>query len=194
MSDLPTIVETLKLDPPVYLRKVDKAGYWNLPSEKSGTAPEDPVAYAVDNIFSDREPEHSIFLIRNDDDLRRIAIAYNANRVSLHQKLLFLVLKPEELQECGIEIKPTPGDLICNYANKLHADATGSRASWYQLCQQALNNSRILARCSKSNMKAAEASAREEGCTIIEENETCSVEECISEEGFEFPDHSQSSS
>jgi hypothetical protein len=120
----PTIAATLKVSAPAFIRKLARATHW----EQTGDGEGEKARSVVQQIFRNQaEAEISIYLVKTDDDLRRVAIGMNANRDSLTEAISFLAFNQSELTAAGISKPPTtPGDLRCNYANALHFDMTAT--------------------------------------------------------------------
>jgi hypothetical protein len=67
---LPTIQETLRVSSPAYIRKLRRRSEWGEAGDDLGQR----VKEAVEKVFrAQSEPEISVYLVNNDDDLRRVA-------------------------------------------------------------------------------------------------------------------------
>ena len=142
---------------PAFLRKVDRARMWDLP-------PGDRNAETASQVFVEGDRSVSLWLVSNDTELRRVAIAMNENRNSPHERLDLLPIRPEELQAVGAVPQQTPGDTTCEVARRLHHDVDLNSKRRVHLCQILLGALRVLERCKKGQMKVAEEAAKAEGC------------------------------
>src|SRR6266542_2029927 len=120
---LPTLQDTLTLAPPVYLRIMDNRNDWGSPEDPI----ENRVTHAVKAIFLKRHKNpFSFYIVESDNDLRRIAMAYNANRHDPTDRMDFIAFLPEELKQAGLSGLQTPGGTECGYANRRHFDMEAS--------------------------------------------------------------------
>ena len=172
----PTIAAVLKVQAPVFIRKLRRASDWEQPGDDT----EEKARAAVQKIFRNQaETEISIYLVKTDDDLRRVAIGMNANRDRLNEVIAFLAFNQTELTAAGIgNLAQTPGDLKCDYANTLHFDMTASDAQLEKLCTELLEAKREAARCTKGTMNDAEKLTVTEKCKSAPKVTTCGVKEC----------------
>lgn len=174
----PTIAATLKIKAPAFIRKVGRASHWE---QESADANEAKARSAVQQVFRNQtESAISIYLVRSDDDLRRVAIGMNANRDSLTEAIAFLVFSQAEMTMAGIgEPAQTPGDLKCDYANALHFDMTATDAQLEDLCVRLMKVGREAARCSRGAMKDAERLTVAEQCKSAPNVSKCGVAVCV---------------
>ena len=172
----PTIAATLKVSAPSFIRKLRRATDW----EQAGDDDAAKALAATNQVFGNSvEPEISIYLVKTDEDFRRVAIGMNANRDSLTESINFLAFSQDELTAAGIA-KPaqTPGDLKCDYANALHFDKSATAAQLEQLCTNLMARRRAAARCTKGAMKDAERLTIAEQCKSAPGVTTCGVPNC----------------
>jgi hypothetical protein len=135
---------------------------------------------AIKNVFRNQEgPKISIYRVGSDEELRRVAIGMNANRDSLSEALAFAVLLPAELVQFGIQLTQTPGDLRCEFANRLHYDAIATDQQLEDLCRSLMMGGRTEGRCTGGMMKAAAQEAVAEGCAAATNTNTCRVAACV---------------
>jgi hypothetical protein len=93
----PTIQGALKVQGPVFVRKLARPVHW---VGEEGDSLDERVKKAVKNVFrSQEEPEISIYQVSSDEELRRVAVGMNANRDSLNESLAFAVILPAELTQ-----------------------------------------------------------------------------------------------
>lgn len=152
---------------PVFLRRVSRSRNWDEPLKNK-----DPVAAA--KVLIERGKSVSLWLVTNDTDLRRVAIAINEGRhVSFHERLSLLPIHQDELDGVGVEFTQIAGLTSCKAAEVLHHDILLDERSAVGLCQILIDVNRKLATCTKSQMKKAENISRGEGCfaTVPESSE-----------------------
>lgn len=172
----PTIQGALKVQGPVFIRKLARASHWGQPDKPI----DERVKNAVKNVFRNQEePEISIYRVNSDEELRRVAVGLNANRSSLNEALAFAVLLPEELVQHGIQVRQTPGDLRCEFANRLHFDATATDDQLRNLCRALMTADRTEGRCPSSVMRDAAQAAIAEGCAAATNTSPCRVPACV---------------
>ena len=172
----PTVAGTLKVQAPVFIRKLRRGNDWGQP----GDPMPERVELAVQQIFRNQpEAEISIYVVSSDDDLCRIAIGINAGRDSLSESMTFLVFTKSELDAAGISAPAkTPGNLKCDYANALHFDMTATDAEIIQFCANLMAAGRAAARCTEGAMKAASKLAIAENCKSVPNITQCGVNAC----------------
>lgn len=172
----PTIQGALKVQGPVFIRKLARASHWGQAADPIDQRVKD----AVKNVFRNQvEKEISIYLVSSDEELRRVAVGMNANRGSLTEALAFAVLLPGELANHGIQPSQTLGDLKCEFANRLHFDAIATDQQLEDLCRALMVAGRTEGRCTGGMMKSAEQDARNEGCAAATDAPPCRVAACI---------------
>src|SRR5205085_1562101 len=111
---LPTVAGTLQVPTPAFVRKLRRRSDWGEASDADQTQ---RVRDAVEKLFrSQTEPDISIYLVQNDDDLRRVALGMNAGRDSLKEAVPFVAFLPAELEAAEIRANQTPGNLPCAHA------------------------------------------------------------------------------
>lgn len=176
MASAPTITDTLKVQSPTFIRKLGRPSHWG----HAGVPFLERVQLAVNKVFRNQlEPEISVYLVSTDDDLRRVAVGYNAGRRgSLHETIAFLPILKPEIENLGIQISKTPANLNCDYANQLHYDLLATDLQLEQLCTNLINANRLAAKCSESSMKKAVELTREEKCKSVPDNIECNVSHC----------------
>lgn len=170
-----TIQGALKIQGPIFIRKLARASHWGQPSDPIDQRVKD----AVKNVFRNQEePEISIYRVSSDLELRRVAVGMNANRDSLSEALAFAVLLPAELAQFGIKLTQTAGDLKCGFANRLHYDAVATDEQLEDLCRSLMTRGRTEGRCTVGMMKAAAQDAVAEGCAAATNTHPCQVPTC----------------
>jgi hypothetical protein len=172
----PTLQGALKVQGPVFIRKLARASHWGQPDIPIDQRVQDAVKKAFRN---QPEPEISIYRVSSDEELRRVTVGMNANRSSLHEALAFAVLLPEELEQHGIQLTQTPGDLKCEFANRLHYDAVATDQQLEALCRAVMMSGRTEGRCPPAVMKDAAQAALAEGCAAATNTQPCRVAACV---------------
>jgi hypothetical protein len=103
-----SISSAWSIDPPCYVRKVDRSGHC-----KDAATIRDK-AFCLDPDDS----TISVYLVASATDLARVAIALNANRSSKTEPLFLLAITAAELAK--IAVRQSPGLTLCMWANHLH--------------------------------------------------------------------------
>jgi hypothetical protein len=142
------------------VRKVDRPSPWKKALDAG-------VAQHAADVLHGPSGSVSLWQIGNDRDLRRVAIAMNERRDSLHEQLDLLPILPQELEDSGIAARETPGASRCPEAGRLHFDAAVSDKQNVELCKRLIQAGRQLGRCSVGRMKQAEERSRLEGCFAV---------------------------
>lgn len=172
---LPTVAGTLQVPTPAFVRKLRRRSDSGDPADDQGQRVKD----AVDKLFrSQSERDISIYLVHNDEDLRRVALGMNAGRVSLKEAVPFVAFLPAELESAAIRANPTPGNLPCAHANCLHHDIQATDEQLTQLCQSAMQSGRVAGNCSQGMMKDIITAAKAENCRTVTTEGLCQVQTC----------------
>lgn len=155
------------IEPPCFVRKVDRKGHWN-------------DAETIQNKVFKPEPNNTISLFRvtAELDLLRVALALNANRSSKTEPIFLVAIKPEEL--AGIQVKQTQGQTLCTWANLLHHELIVTAPTQITaLVQAVLAASRTPRTFTKPTMTLAVADAIHQGCHAA----TSDSKRCVCEAG-----------
>jgi hypothetical protein len=172
---LPTVAGTLGVPTPAFVRKLRRRSDWGEPADDQGQR----VKGAVQKLFRlQTEPDISIYLVNNDDDLRRVALGMNAGRDSLKEPVPFVAFLPAELGAAAIQASPTPGNLPCAHASGLHHDIQATDDQLAQLCATAMQKGRVVGNCSKGMMTEVIAEATKEHCRAVTDEGICLVDTC----------------
>jgi len=116
----------------------------------------------------------SVFLVHDDVELRRIAVAINEYRASMREMVDLLPIRPSELEEIGVQPLQTPSDFSCHLAKKLHHDLALDQQSAIALSQILIEVRREAKRCTRGNMSKALAISEAEGCfSVSRESRSC---------------------
>jgi hypothetical protein len=174
---LPTVTDTLGVPPPAFLRKLRRKSHWGAANDPL----DDRVDIAVREVFLTEAAPYSVYLIRSDQDLCRVAIGLNGNRDSLAEVLDVVAFRPSELQAVGITFQQTPGHTRCRFANLLHHDLTATETQLRHLCRTTMQQGRNAGRFSKGTMKEIVILAQKEQCVVaLGVTPGCQVAECAS--------------
>jgi len=142
---------------PAFVRKVARPPLWE-ESLNSGDVEK------VISFLRDETGRVSLWLIGNDQELRRAAIALNEGRDSLDERLNLLVILPHELEQAEIRCARTPGASDCPPAAALHHDANMDEGECRRLLKRLLAERRDLGKCTRGQMKQAVKLSQWEGC------------------------------
>ena len=167
VEEIFSIDQTLCVDPPCFVRKVDRRGHWM-----------DDAATIAGNVFR-AEPDGnslSVYLVNSATDLARVAVALNANRKSgsRTEPLMLVAIMASELG--GIQVVQTSGMTKCNWANHLHRDLVVTNASQVaRLADALVDAGRKLKKFTKPNMQHALEAATKDGCHATSDDSVCCV-------------------
>jgi len=142
---------------PAYLRKISKPRAWKQPLDDKDLA-------AAAQVFQEGDEPISLWLVSDDIELRRVAIAINEGRGNFHETIDFLPVYPQELLEAGAASQQTLGNTTCRAAQPLDYDVQLDDGSRTRLCRTLLASGRKLERCKRAEMKEAERRSEAEGC------------------------------
>lgn len=144
-------------DPPFYVRKIDRSGWWS----ETGGLSEREIAGKV--FPPEEDGAVSVFRVENEVDLRRVAIGLNSRRSSLHEELVLLPIRPDELKE--IPLRKTLGDTLCLHANNCHYDAVfGDEGAAVALVRALRARGRSVRKLKSKEMKSHSEEAERDGC------------------------------
>lgn len=160
---LPTLAD-FNISSPVYLRKINSRGRWNL----ENTGSENLIQKVVDGNFNKDNNIYSLWLVNSDEDLYGIISALSADRNPKDQDIDFIYLTPEEIENLSIKIEQTT-EGKCLAVADLHHNATIPKEIAYQLCQLLkIKNTREAQRCKRKQTKAILEHQKEKGCKAVE--------------------------
>lgn len=152
---------------PALLRKVTRRSHWE-------TALEQNSAMAASAVFREKDNQVSVWSVQSDEDLRRVAVAMNEERGSLHEQVAFVAVQMQEFAAAGIKLQQTPGATTCKAAEALHYDAAVDDVSVLSLCEVLIKAGRRVTACTRGQMKQAVVVASEEGCfAVVEDSKAC---------------------
>lgn len=166
---LPGVESSLGIAPPAFVRKLTRKSHWGIASDDL----EQRLNDAVEKIFPEQSGVFSVFQVDSDVDLRRIALAFNANRSSYTERLDLVAFAPEELQRCQIAAESVPeSGTRCNHANRRHCHITASTEQLRQLCELAMTAGRAAASLTTSTMRDVVKAAEQDRCRIVTTDST----------------------
>ncbi|MBN2476071.1 MAG: hypothetical protein JXB62_15780 [Pirellulales bacterium] len=175
MSDGFSLSDAFGVDPPFFVRKVDRRGHW------------EDARQILANVFPvDEHGRISVYRVEAVRDLMRLAVALNANRVatnpqgaSLTEPLLLVAIREGEF--LGIQLRQINGLTACLHANRRHYDAiipSDAKDAHARLVDSLLASGREPYKLSKRKLKQAVTEAKENGCyAVVEDSARCTCEE-----------------
>ncbi len=175
-----SIKDAWDLQPPCFIRKVERPGHW-VGSENS---PSDRVTKIREDVFPQGSDKSlSVYMVEDDRDLRRVAVALNANRASLTQVIVVLAIAQSEID--GFSLHSSRGRTKCTRANKLHRDLSGYDVNRLNnLIKTMLKAGRKPKRFTKPKMHTAVKESGQEGCHAIElQSAVCECESQVEGRG-----------
>ena len=152
---------------PTFLRKLTRKNNWDNPLRDCDPQKASKVFVGTDNVTS-------VYLVHDDIELRRIAVAMNQYRGSMTEKVDLLPIRPSELDEIGVLPQQTPSDLSCNLAKKLHHDLELDEQAAVALSRVLIEAQREVTRWTTGSVSKALTISREEGCfSVNPESRSC---------------------
>ncbi len=146
------------IDPPCYVRKVDRSGHWQ------------DTSAIRDKVFCP-EPDNtiSVYVVNCAIDLARVAIALNANRSSKIEPIFLVAMTASEL--AGVVVQRTEGATLCKWANHLHHDLVVTDSSRIlSLAQTLMVVGRKPYKFTKKAMQEALDATAKDGCHAANQN------------------------
>jgi len=164
MSDGSSLTEKFGTSPPFFVRKVDRKGHWG------------DATRIIEHVFPvDNDGTISVYLVATAEELTRIAVALNANRVatnprgaSLREPVFFVAIRKDEFGE--IELQQIDGLTDCTFAKKKHYGALvprGTEDKRKRLVNLLLNEGRQPSKLTKSVVGQAVNQAEADGCYAV---------------------------
>ena len=153
----------LPVAPPFFLRQFRAPDAWGEP----GTPVEERVEQAVTRGFIVTDPEQSLFLVRDGDDLRRVVVGMTAGRQKpAKNPFHYVPFTPAELDAAGIVPEHVAEDRTGCYVTSrvLHHDARTDEAALRALCDSAMRANRPRVDVFPVALKVLYATAAAEGC------------------------------
>lgn len=153
--------------PPVYVRSVRRKADWKSKQQILENVFEVNVADAV-----------SVWLIKNDSGLMRIAVAINANRVKgnrdpglIRSELFLVAIQHDEVDE--IKLEQSEGQTDCLFAKHRHYDAViVKELQRTRLVDSLLQAGRNPKKVTKREIREAVEKAEKDSCYAVVEGST----------------------
>jgi hypothetical protein len=115
----------------------------------------------------------SLWKIETDVGFRRVALAMNEGRSSLHEQIDLLPILPGLFEELRLHPFQYPGITDCPVASALHYEVKLDAEARIRLAGALIHANVSTVRCKKSEMRDAENASSAEGCLTIPANSTC---------------------
>jgi len=173
----PSLSDIVMPHKPVYLRKLDRKADWG----NDELPPAQRIEDAVRLVFHRDTHPYSVYLVRTDEDLRRVIIGMNGGRQSLSSESYFIALHAEDLQAVGLHASHTPGEGItaCGFANSLHHDIVADEVKIAALCAHLFRRACTVHYFSKGRTRLLIPEAEAIGClAATKETSGCKFEAC----------------
>ena len=173
----PTLADLIQPPGPIYLRKLNKKTDWG----SDETPPDERVSDIIHLVFNRVTYPYSVYLVRTDEELRRVIIGMNGGRESLSAESHFLAIQDAELDAASIEVTHTPleGITRCQFANLLHHDLQAGNKQLETLCLRLIATGRKAATFTKGRTKAIVPEAEDLGCLAVPASTVCTHERCV---------------
>jgi hypothetical protein len=160
---------------PFLLVKLGRKRFWGNPDQPL----DERLAAAVAMIFPPADRPFSIYRVRSEEDVNRVAVAMNAGRSSLSEDSPFVAFLEEELAQLGITCLDTPGNTACALVNRWHLDADANPSQAHDLCQLAMQRGRPVRTLTKGMLRPAVAHSTANRCSAaVPDAEKCLDPEC----------------
>lgn len=165
---LANFLDDLGVEPPVYIRKIDKQSHWK-PENVSSL--EERVRRVAEKVFTpgEKTEEYSIWLVNSNIDFCGIVADLSANRSPMYQILDFICITDQDLQECGIIPNQTDGK-NCLLVKHLHYDMKLDQQQAQLLCQKLIGKSVVPIRCPKKRTQSILEYQSQKGCKAIQKD------------------------
>jgi hypothetical protein len=152
---------------PAFLRKITRKSHWD-------NALRDCDHQTASAVFVEEDNSTSVYLVHDDVELRRIAVAMNEYKKSKKEQVNLLAIRPSELKQIGVQPRQTPGAFSCHLAKGLHHDLELDQQAAIALSRVLIQAQREATRCTEGNMTRALAVSEAEGCfSVNPESRSC---------------------
>jgi len=149
------------LSTPFYVRKLSRPRHWN---GEEGADENTRIQTILDEVFRPEKGLVSLFRVENATDFVRILSGLNSLRSSLREQLFILCITRNELDRSGVNVAPSPGETLCDHANRCHFDLAHSRDALEGLVRRLVHSDRQCCRITKPLMQTAANYAESIGC------------------------------
>lgn len=166
---LPGVESSLGIAPPAFVRKLTRKSHWGI----AGDPLDERLNDAVEKVFPEESGVFSVYRVDSDVDLRRIALAFNANRSSYTERLDLVAFTPDELQRCQVPAEGVPElGTRCDHANRRHCHISAMANQLRHLCELAMTAGRCAASLTTATMRDVVKAADQDGCRIVAADST----------------------
>jgi hypothetical protein len=160
---------------PFLVVKLGRKRFWGTPDQPLDERLDD----AVDKVFPPGDRPFSMYRVRSEEDVLRVAVAMNAGRSSLTEDSPFVAFSEEELAQLGITRLDTQGTTACELVNHWHLDADASPPQARQLCRLAMQGGRPVRTLTRGMLRPAVDWATGNRCrAAVADTEGCLDAEC----------------
>lgn len=174
---LPSVQTHLGVAPPAFVRKLTRKSHWGIAADSL----ERRIEEAAERVFPEHGGVFSVFQVDSDVDLRRVALAFNANRSSNTERLDLIAFTLDELRQCQIPLESFPeSGTHCDHANRRHCHISAQADQLRRLCELAMVAGRSAASLTTTTMRDVVKAARDDGCRIVTADSTV---QCVCQEG-----------
>lgn len=155
---------------PAYIRKLDKKSTWgHADDDFDGRA-----QAAADGVFPEVATVFSLYLVRNDDDLKRVIVGLNMCRDRRKSRIALIAFTKEEVSHAGFAIhENVTGETECDWANNLHIDISGDSNAASSLCRNAISAGREAFQIGAGDAKKFADSLEQDRCKAFAVNNCC---------------------
>jgi len=153
---------------PIFVRKITRRRRWEDALDQKN-------AQLGAGVFEDESGSTSLWKIESDVGFRRVALAMNENRSSLHEQMDLLPIVHEQFDELDLRPFQFPGITNCPVARALHYEVKLDADARARLAAALITAKVSTIRCKKNEMTDAENASRAEGCLTVPENSECLV-------------------
>lgn len=157
---------------PILVRKLDKKSTWGDVSDVSG----DRIEHIASHVFPAAESQFSLYQVNSDDELKRVVVGLNSYRQRLRDKIDFVAFTHAEITTAGLSIVDSPGNTLCDAANRLHVDIVApspGHAAFRRLCAKVVEAHRPTFRISRVKAREMVGELKQYGCHVFEANTDC---------------------
>jgi hypothetical protein len=151
---------------PIFVRKITRRRHW-----EDALDQKNPQLGA--DVFKDESGSTSLWKIESDVGFRRVALAMNEGRGSLHEQIDLLAIVPRLFDELKLRPFQYPGITDCPVASALHYEVKLDAEAQVRLAAALIQTKVSTIRCKKSDMRDAENASIADGCLTVPQNSKC---------------------
>lgn len=157
---------------PVYVRKLSRGSRWKIGSPDD--IDESQVEVLVKSELCPQQGRLSVYKVSTETELAAVAVGLNSMRDSLHEKIDYVAIWPDDLEAVSVSVEATPGNTGCHCANRLHRDLLVDESVLYSLVRRLWKAQRQKKRLAKSKMKEYAHLVSQLGCkATVHDKEEC---------------------